>query len=120
MTQTPSRDWKKDMQYLEKLSESNETVEISDYWLQEAEELKQILADEQKSHTNTLNREQRLKEALELLVFMFRFDPEEGRAYMTFGDFEEVLDPDDQEAYITASAVLATLHPDTPAPKEGE
>ncbi|MEK5358834.1 hypothetical protein [Paenibacillus sp. FSL L8-0709] len=72
------------------------------YWLQEAKERGV--------------RERQLKEALELMVFMFRYDSEEGRAYMNFGDFEEVLEPDDNAAYISVSNLLRTLYPDTPAP----
>ncbi|OMD19196.1 hypothetical protein BJP48_11855 [Paenibacillus odorifer] len=75
------------------------------YWLQEARERGE--------------RERQLKEALELMVYMFRYDLEEGRAYMNFGDFEEVLEPDDNAAYISVSNLLRTLYPDTPAPKEG-
>lgn len=68
-------------------------------------------------------REQRMKEAIELLLFMFRFDPEEGQAYINFGDYEEPLEIDDNSAYITASNIFFTLYPDTPAPaapKEGD
>lgn len=67
-------------------------------------------------------REQRLKEATELLLFMFRFDPEEGQAYINFGDYEEPLETDDNSAYIAANNIFFTLYPDTPAPaapKEG-
>ncbi|OMD27611.1 hypothetical protein BJP48_20505 [Paenibacillus odorifer] len=37
---------------------------------------------------------------------------------MNFGDFEEVLEPDDNAAYISVSNLLRTLYPDTSAPKE--
>ncbi|WP_313639582.1 hypothetical protein [Paenibacillus sp.] len=89
-----------------------------DEWKQQAQHNFSFYKHEKVRADAAEGREQRLKEALELLLFMFRFDSEEGRAYMTFGDFEEVLDPDDHAAYIAASNLLSTIYPDTPAPKE--
>ena len=107
------RDWQKDMDFILREKERvqifklpTKEEDIAIYWLQEARERGE--------------REQQLKEALELMVYMFRYDLEEGRAYMNFGDFEEVLEPDDNAAYISVSNLLRTLYPDTPAPKEGE
>ncbi|MDH6427250.1 MULTISPECIES: hypothetical protein [unclassified Paenibacillus] len=108
------RDWQKDMEMMKGTFEfdwtNNQELQIEmgealPYWLQEAKERGE--------------REQRMKEALELMLSMFRYDFEESRGYMTFGDFEEVLEPDDNEAYIAASNLLRTLYPDTLAPKEG-
>ncbi|AWV35177.1 hypothetical protein [Paenibacillus odorifer] len=113
------RDWQKDMERVKIFEHAKtlcnnpfppaieyEPTEVAlGYWLQEAKERGE--------------RERQLKEALELMVFMFRYDSEEGRAYMNFGDFEEVLEPDDNAAYISVSNLLRTLYPDTPAPKEG-
>ncbi|WP_339814580.1 hypothetical protein [Paenibacillus sp. FSL R5-0928] len=103
------RDWQKDMDLVQgtiKHDAFPAWTEPMLYWLQEAKERGE--------------RERQLKEALELMVFMFRYDSEEGRAYMNFGDFEEVLEPDDNAAYISVSNLLRTLYPDTPAPKEGD
>ncbi|MEK4451612.1 hypothetical protein [Paenibacillus sp. FSL L8-0506] len=110
------RDWQKDMERVNIFEHAktlcnnpfppsieHEPTEVAlGYWLQEAKERGE--------------RERQLKEALELMVFMFRYDSEEGRAYMNFGDFEEVLEPDDNAAYISVSNLLSTLYPDTPAP----
>ncbi|MEK4878903.1 hypothetical protein [Paenibacillus sp. FSL R5-0908] len=138
------RDWQKDMDLVQgtiKHDAFPAWTEPMLYWLQEAKFYQGELSDcykaveQQQEEIRELTlakyreieradaaeaREQRLKEALELMVYMFRYDLEEGRAYMNFGDFEEVLEPDDNAAYISVSNLLRTLYPDTPAPKEGE
>lgn len=93
------------------------------HWLQEAKRLEGLNEsckanfEYQKARADAAEaREQRLKEAAELLLFMFRFDPEKGRAYINFGDYEQPLEDDDNSAYIAASSIFSTLYPDTPAP----
>ncbi|MEK5469315.1 hypothetical protein MKY64_30385 [Paenibacillus sp. FSL R7-0210] len=137
------RDWQKDEALLQlcqrTATDENEkhTLSIGLHWLQEAKRLEGLatgrgqaiirknreISELEARAYSAEDREQRMKEAIELLLFMFRFDPEEGQAYINFGDYEEPLEIDDNSAYITASNIFFTLYPDTPAqpaaPKEG-
>lgn len=106
MTQTPSRDWQKDMEMFEEANKAALTwlvgkgaAEAGVYWLKEAKVYKQSYEAVLRYAGIVEAREQRLKEAY---MIMLKYIPRHVQECFGFDTF------------------LATLYPDTPAPKEGD
>ncbi|WP_025706349.1 hypothetical protein [Paenibacillus graminis] len=110
MTQTPSRDWQNDMdrvQSMIKMGAFEEWTEPMLYWLQKYESKKSTARVYREQSLKQMRekreiraREQRLKEALETIKELSKWD-----------GISQYLD----RCYIEARDVLATLYPDTPA-----
>ncbi|MNT58457.1 hypothetical protein D3C72_1958920 [compost metagenome] len=133
MTQTPSRDWQKDMEMCEALEGEVWEALIDDtviwrrggvastiwgkeqinylqqhrlalpYWLQESKERGK--------------REQRLKEGLEELLSVFKLHSKWASIEDYYGSIYSLTDVD-SEIVLRVHSLLAILYPDTQAPKE--
>lgn len=112
MTQTPSRDWQKDMEMCEGFITDHgwsrrdliaEQPQMTMYWLQEAKELQKIASGRGEAYLKirkilqaVSERERQLVEAIERMM-------------------PDML-PIERVQF---KKLLSTLYPDTPAPKEG-